>query len=279
VVIDTWVNAHSPLLWRGTTFLESADVALSGVGPDGRYDPARMVTDNLTLMDRLGIDRAVLMTALRADGASADHPSVEQLAMLTAPHADRFWLSAFVDQPRDPVANLERIRALHAEPRFVLVQVIPLMQQVAVDDRLHYPVYAACAEVGLPVSINVGQPGPPVRSYCQDPRLLENVLIDFPRLRVIACHLGHPDERLLVTYLHRFANLYLSTSGWLADAMDEAIRVAVQSDLGRDRIVWASDHPLHSMERARRAVDTLALDDTNRNAYLGGTADALLRRA
>jgi predicted TIM-barrel fold metal-dependent hydrolase len=276
-VVDTWVNAHSPLSWRGTTFLESENVALSGV-IDGRYDAARMVTDNIALMNRLGIDRTVLVTTLGADGTDPDHPSVEQLDAYTSECADRFWFSAFIDDPHDPVANVERIRALAHNRRFVLVQVIPLLRQISLDDRLYYPIYTTCAELGLPVAINVGQPGPPVRSFCQDPRLLEHVLLDFPRLRVIACHLGHPDERLLVTYLRRFPNLTVSTSGWLADEMASEIRDALRSPLGRSRLVWASDHPLHSMARAIDAARALDLDDETRAAYLGGTAHALLAR-
>ena len=38
------------------------------------------------------------------------------------------------------------------------------------------------------MSINVGIPGPQVRSRCQDPVLLEDVLIDFPKLTVIGAH-------------------------------------------------------------------------------------------
>ena len=40
------------------------------------------------------------------------------------------------------------------------------------------------------MSINVGVPGPPVRSRCQDPVLLEDVLIDFPDLVVIVAESG-----------------------------------------------------------------------------------------
>ena len=61
-----------------------------------------------------------------------------------------------------------------------MVRVAPLFTQVPIDDAKHYPIYQVCEELGLPVGINVGVPGPRVRSTVQHPELLEDVLIDFP---------------------------------------------------------------------------------------------------
>ena len=59
----------------------------------------------------------------------------------------------------------------------LLARVTPLVEQYDLSDRLYYPLYSACEELGVPVSINVGVPGPQVRSRCQDPVLLEDVLM------------------------------------------------------------------------------------------------------
>ena len=101
------------------------------------------------------------------------------------------------DRADRPVPQCTRLRTLAQHPSVALVRVTPLVQQYPLNDKLYYPIYATCAELGLPVSINVGVPGPRVRSACQHPELLEDVLIDFKGLTVIGAHMGHPYETLL----------------------------------------------------------------------------------
>ena len=67
---------------------------------------------------------------------------------------------------------------------------------------------------GIPVGINVGVPGPRVRSRVQHPELLEDVMIDFPDLVVIGAHMGHPYEELLMNYMRKWPNLYLSCTAY-----------------------------------------------------------------
>ena len=64
--------------------------------------------------------------------------------------------------------------------------------------------YQVCEELGIPVGINVGVPGPRVRSRVQHPELLEDVMIDFPDLVVIGAHMGHPYEELLMNYMRKW---------------------------------------------------------------------------
>ena len=53
-----------------------------------------------------------------------------------------------------------------ALPAFAMVRVMPLATQVATNDARHYPVYQVCEELGIPVGINVGIPGPRVPMAC-----------------------------------------------------------------------------------------------------------------
>ena len=114
-----------------------------------------------------------------------------------------------------------------------MVRVTPLVEQYELNHRLYYPVYATCEELGIPVSINVGIPGPQVRSRCQDPVLLEDVLIDFPGLTVVGAHMGHPYEALLIQYMLKWPQLHLMTSAYLATYMDPALVRFMDSSRGR----------------------------------------------
>ncbi len=168
------------------------------------------------------------------------------------------------------------MRELAQHERFVFARVTPLVEQFPLNHRLYYPVYAACAEAGLPVSINVGVPGPQMRSACQHPELLEDVLIDFPGMTVIGAHMGHPYEELLMTYMRKWPALYLSTSAYLAKYLDPALVTFMNSSIGRGRVLFASDHPFLPMDKAIDAARSVqGLTEDAKEAFLNAGASVL----
>src|SRR6476646_3285017 len=82
-------------------------------------------------------------------------------------HPDRFLVALGLADSDRPTRNVRRIRKLAEHPATSMVRVMPLNNQVAIDDARHYPVYSVCEELGIPVGINVGIPGPRVRSRVQ----------------------------------------------------------------------------------------------------------------
>ncbi|MGH9078526.1 MAG: amidohydrolase family protein, partial [Acidimicrobiales bacterium] len=266
MIIDLWVNALSK---------EAADAFLGrpGFGAiEGFFGSdvhgGLSTTGLLVEMDRLSVDRAVLTA-----GLSRVEP--ETIAFV-AEHRHRLFLAAAVDRPDRPRRQSTEIRARAADGSLDLVRVTPLVHQYPLNHALYYPVYATCEELGIPVSINVGIPGPRVRSSGQDPVLLEDVLIDFPDLVVIGAHMGHPYEALLIEYMLKWPNLYLSNSAYLAKYMDAGLVTFMGSRRGRGRVLFASDHPFLPLERALEAARALPLGDEAMSEFLGGSAARLL---
>ena len=267
-VVDLWVNALSG---------PAAEAFLSQRGNEGIPDllggdlsAATTLKMLLVTMDGCGVDVGIVAAGLSA-------PETEGLLNDIGEHEDRLRVALVVDRPDRPLRQCERLRAYSAHPAVALVRVTPLVHQYPLNDKLYYPVYALCAELGLPVSINVGIPGPQVRSACQHPERLEDVLIDFKGLTVIGAHMGHPFEALLMTYMLKWPDLYLSNSAYLARYMDPALVGFMNSSRGLGRVLYASDHPFLSMERAVAAARDLPLGDAAAKAFLGGTAARLLR--
>lgn len=267
-VVDAWANLLSPTLAAAWTSQDHNASIGDLFGDDLATGGLEQLIDT---MDDAGVAVAVVTGALRAD---ADDPadSLEQLLTAADDHDERLLVSATVDRPGEPTANVARLRELAGHDRFVLVRVTPFLEQHPLDDRLYYPVYATCEALGLPVSINVGVPGPRRRSDCQDPRRLENVLIDFPDLTVVGAHMGHPYEPLLITYMLKWPRLRLMTSAYLADYMDPRLVEFMGSSRGRGRVWFASDHPILPMGRALRSARKLDLDEASMAAFLGGGA-------
>jgi predicted TIM-barrel fold metal-dependent hydrolase len=278
MVVDGWVNLWPESFasrWtqkdeqQGVTQLFGDDLA-RGQGVEGLVDA----------MDEAGVDLGVLTAGLsdperlhRKGGFGG-----EDMLAVAAAHPGRFLVSAVVDRPTKPLEACARIRQLATHDDFVLVRVTPLVDQYELNHRLYYPVYATCAELGIPVSINVGIPGPQVRSACQHPQLLEDVLIDFPTLTVIGAHMGHPYEALLIQYMLKWPQLHLMTSAYLATYMDPALVRFMDSSRGRGRLLWASDHPVIPATKALKAARELPLSEEGMTEFLGGAAERLLTR-
>lgn len=278
MVLDGWVNLWPEAFASRWTQQEAQQGVAELFGED--LARGQSVGDLVAAMDGAGIDVGVLTAGLsdpdrlhRRGGYAA-----EDMLAVAAQHPGRFLVSAVVDRPARPVENCARVRELAQHEDVALIRVTPLVDQYELNHRLYYPVYATCAELGLPVSINVGVPGPQVRSRCQHPELLEDVLIDFPTLTVIGAHMGHPYEALLIQYMLKWPRLHLMTSAYLATYMDPAIVSFMDSSRGRGRLLWASDHPVLPAKRALDAARALPMSEEAAAEFLGDAAHRLLSR-
>lgn len=278
-VIDAWVNIFPESFAARWAAKDEQQGVVQLFGPDLAKGPT--VEGLLEAMDAAGIQTGVLTAGL-SDPERAHRKggyAAEDFLAIAEEHPGRFWVSAAVDRATKPLDNCRRLRELAQHPAFVLARVTPLVEQYELNHRLYYPVYAVAAELGIPVSINVGIPGPQVRSRCQDPVLLEDVLIDFPTLTVIGAHMGHPYEALLIQYLLKWPQLHLMTSAYLATYMDEGMVRFMDSSRGRGRLLFASDHPVIPAGKALDAARALPLSEEGMALFLGGAAQRLLARS
>lgn len=273
MIIDAWVNLFPAAFGRafGRTEANASVGELFGEGTGAGTDGPGL----LAAMDDAGVDAAILTPGLTRSGGQRGLPSLGEQLDLAAEHPERLFVAPAVDRAERPTANARAVREAAEHAAVVAVRVTPLVEQYPLNHRLYYPVYAACEEAGLPVTINIGIPGPRVRSECQDPRHLEDVLIDFPDLVVVGAHMGHPYEALLIQYLLKWPRLHLMTSAYLATYLDPALVRFANSRRGRGRLVFASDHPVIPMKRALEAARGVELGPDEQAAFLGGTAHRL----
>jgi predicted TIM-barrel fold metal-dependent hydrolase len=279
MVVDAWVNLIPEAFAARWAARDEQQGAVQLFGSDLAKSPT--VEGLLEAMDDAGIHTGVLTSGL-SDPERAHRKggfAAEDFIAIAEQHPGRFLVSPTVDRAAKPGDNVRRIRELAQHPSVVLGRVTPLVEQYELNHRLYYPFYAACEELGLPVSINVGIPGPQVRSRCQDPVLLEDVLIDFPKLTIIGAHMGHPYEALLIQYMLKWPQLHLMTSAYLATYMDPALVTFMDSSRGRGRVLFASDHPVLPAKKALDAARRLPLSDEGMALFLGGTAERLFARS
>ena len=267
-VVDIWVNLLPPDEARKFLSQEQNRRIEEFFGSD--VSSGTGAEELLALMDQLEVTTGVLTGAVST--------GTESMLELADGFSGKLLVSAMVDQATRPTAMARRIRELAQHARFVMVRVVPLIEQHPLNAALYYPVYTACEELRIPVAINVGVPGPLVRSRCQDPVLLEDVLIDFPDLVVIGAHMGHPYENLLIQYMMKWPNLHLSTTAYSSKYMDDGLVKFMGSSRGLGRVLYGSDHPFLPLPKALEAARGLPLSEEAMAAFLGGTATRLLLR-
>jgi predicted TIM-barrel fold metal-dependent hydrolase len=268
-IVDIWVNLvteQSAAQFLGQESNANIPGYLGGSGDQVGVDAL------LERMDAHGVATGVLTPGLTRNG-------VEEALEVADAHPDRFLVAAMIADPGKPTRNVTHLRELASHPRLAMVRIAPLFTQVPINDPKHYPVYQVCEELGLPVSINVGVPGPRVRSRVQHPELLEDVMIDFPRLTIIGAHMGHPYEELLMNFMRKWDRLYLSCTAYAPRYMDPNLVRFMNTSKFRGRVLWGSDDPWFPMQRSLDEATTLPLDDDAMDLFLGGTARRLFARA
>jgi predicted TIM-barrel fold metal-dependent hydrolase len=267
-ILDIWVNLVTTK--SAEQFLGAEENAhIPGyLGGDG--SPGVNVDQMLGLMDELGVATGILTPSL--------DQGVEQALGIADAHPGRFLVATVITSTHKPGRNVARIREYAQHPRFAMVRITPLTSQVAINEGPHYPVYQVCEELGIAVGINVGIPGPRVRSRVQHPELLEDVMIDFPRLNIIGAHMGHPYEELLMNYMRKWPNLYLSCTAYAPRYLDPNLVKFMNTKAYRGRMIWGSDEPWFPMRRSLAEAKELPLDEEALALFLGGTARRLLDR-
>jgi predicted TIM-barrel fold metal-dependent hydrolase len=278
MIVDGWVNLIPEAFASRWVAQDAQQGVVELFGADLATGPT--VEGLLGAMDGAGIDLGVLTSGLSEPERAhqAGGYAAEDFIAIAAEHPGRFLVAPTVERAGRPSRNCARIRELAQHAAVAMVRITPLVEQHELNHRLYYPVYATCEELGLPVSINIGVPGPQVRSRCQDPVLLEDVLIDFPRLTVVGAHMGHPYEALLIQYMLKWPQLHLMTSAYLATYMDPALVRLMDSSRGRGRVLFASDHPVIPAGKALDAARRLPLSDEGMALFLGGAAQRVLER-
>ncbi|HEX6570127.1 MAG TPA: amidohydrolase family protein [Acidimicrobiales bacterium] len=234
--------------------------------PDGAIDKGLDPVDvTLREMDRWGVERG-LIGVHGEDGARA---------MRT--HPDRFIPSISVDANQ----GMEAVRAItqaHETWGLRAVGMFPagMFPQVPINDKKMYPVYAKCVELGIPVFVCAGIPGPRLRFACQHVELIDEVCFDFPDLVFVTRHGCEPWADLIVKLMLKWPNLHYSTSAFAPRYYPRAI-IDYANTRGADKIIYAGYFPMGlSLERIMGELPGVGFKDDVWPRFLRRNAERVL---
>jgi uncharacterized protein len=276
-VVDFWINLVSPTAaeaWRVDSVLQGMSAEfLRGEGSIGAYTSEQLIAD----MDAAGVDVAIVSGSARVGShVLGRNHSIDEILSVVRTRSDRLRAALLLDGLDSIRAACTAIEKSASEPLVAYVQVVPIVLGEPIDSPRLYPIYERCEALGIPVSINVGVPGPKYRLKFQHPELLDDVMIDFPDLVVVAAHMGHPWEGLLIRLMQKYPNLYLTNSAFLAKYLDPVVLKFMSSSMGAHRVLFGSDGPMIPLARAIGEARKIAVPETALAGFLGGNACKVL---
>jgi predicted TIM-barrel fold metal-dependent hydrolase len=142
----------------------------------------------------------------------------------------------------------------------------PAYQHFDPTDRRHWPLFERAQRLGIPIMWHQGTTFPSrARLRWASPIQLEDVAMDFPDLRMVIAHLGHPWEEDVVALIRKAPNVYADISAvhyrpwryW--QAMVTAMEYGVSH-----KLLLASDFPSGT-------IDNVITGLRNVNAPVEGT--------
>ena len=260
-VIDCWVSPFTPeiaeaqrpefLVRVATDYFHRAEEVFRGTPLD----------DMVAMMEQQGIGHALL---------TIDAANPAPMAEAAARYGDRFKLSAVVD-PNGGMDTLRSIDSLVREHGVRLIRIVPFLINKPPNDKVYYPVYAKCIELGVAVSVNTGIPGPPMPAEPQRPLYLDEVCLFFPELTLIMAHGADPWWGEAIRLLLKYPNLYMMTSAYLPKYLPAEL-IQFMNTRGSDKILFATDFPFLPFDRAVDSARALAFRPGVLEKYLRDNA-------
>jgi predicted TIM-barrel fold metal-dependent hydrolase len=273
--IDIVCNLFDPTAVRlGQTGLDDAFKAQ--VRLDKRYWRGIPVSQYLRKMDRAGIERSLLIAVRAGDlnvRGSFELP-IDRVAAVCARWPDRFSGLAGVD-PFRGMKGLADLTYAVKECGFVGAHLYPHWFGLAPDHAKYYPYYAKCAELGVPMMMQVGHN----LVYTRERRLpsvgrpitLDQVAIDFPELTLIGIHIGVPWTDEMISMCWKHPNVYTAGDAY-APRHWPASYAHYLNTYGRDKVLFGTDWPVIDPERAVREVKELGLRPESERALMRDNA-------
>lgn len=263
--IDIVVNCYTPEV-----------VAEKRVPTDENFrDQVRIEGDHrlgLTLeqyiakMDRAGIERSLLVAARCGDRRMITSTEIpyEYVRDACRKYPHRFSGLAGIN-PLLGIAGLKELdRAVH-EYGFVGAHLYPHWFGQAPDAAIYYPYYARCAELGIPIMMQVGH----CLVYRKDNRLatvarpmtLDRIAIDFPELTIIGIHLGYPWTEEMISVATKHQNVFMAGDAYAPKHWGQNVYHYINT-YGQDKFLFGTDWWVIDPERAMKEIGQIEFRET-----------------
>jgi predicted TIM-barrel fold metal-dependent hydrolase len=223
----------------------AADIAKMMVGSEGDPHGDELIKE----MDAAGIDKTVVLPIDYGIGLGEPDITIEELNHkyrdMAARHQGRLIWFAGIDPRRENAVDLLKQLLDEGARGLKLQQACGFYP----TDKATYRLMQIMSDHDLPVLFHCSHMIPPFKSKYCEPRYIDELSIDFPRLKIIAGHLGTAMAyREWVPILKTRNNVFGDISLWQEQAKRDfgkfclAVRDLVDH-VGYDKVLFGSDTP------------------------------------
>lgn len=275
--IDIWCNNFTPEGIR-KYYLEDEEMQPFFQGKLRERLKSYTTREFLALLDTAGVEKVLIPSCKHRSWTRQtlhwDIPH-EEVAKLCAEAPDRFVGLAGIN----PFERMEGVRQLERavnEYGFRGAHIHAFGFGIAINDAMFYPYYAKCAELDVPVVIQVGHSVNLMPSAMGRPILLDDVALYFPELTIVGAQTGWPWVEEMIALAWKHQNVYLGASGHAPRYWDPSL-VRFINSRGQDKCVWGTDYPLLPHAEALDQLEALGLKETAKQKLLHENAARIFK--
>ena len=164
--------------------------------------------------------------------------------------------------------ELERIKAAGCKG----IKLHPDFQKFAVDDPIMDKIYDKIEELNMVILFHAGD----CRYDFSGPRHFLNLIKKHPNLKVVAAHFGGYTEWENSMHYLVGQNIYFDTSSTLWKLPVEKAREMIKKH-GYEKILFGSDFPMWDFSDELKRIESLGLNENEKQAILYKNAEKLLK--
>lgn len=233
-------------------------------------------------MRRNRIDVALVLTSYKVvPGRPSTRAVVEATRALENLHvvAGISWVN-FSEVDLDELRSFLQVHAIKG------LKLYPGYEPFYPADPKLAPVYALAEEFDVPVMIHCGDTyAPSGKIKYAHPINVDEVAVDFPRVKFVICHLGNPWFRDCMEVVYKNENVYADISGLVlgdfSDRFEEYMRKQLQEmmvwGMNPRKMLFGTDWPISSMESYLKFMDELKLPIRDKQLLLCENAARLFK--
>ncbi|MCC7243092.1 MAG: amidohydrolase family protein [Acidobacteria bacterium] len=233
-------------------------------------------------MRRNRIDAALVLTSYKV---VPGRPSTRAVVEATR-HIDNLHVVAGLSWKNLTQADLDELRALLQQGAIKGVKLYPGYEPFYPADQKLAPAYTLAEEFDVPVMIHTGDTYAPTgKVKYSHPLNIDEVAVDYPRVKFVICHLGNPWFRDCMEVVYKNDNVYADISGLVlgdfSDRFEEYMRKQLQEMLlwgmNPRKVLFGTDWPISTMESYLGFMDELKLPNKDKQLLLYENAAKLFK--
>jgi predicted TIM-barrel fold metal-dependent hydrolase len=228
--------------------------------------PPEGVPIELTLaeMDATGVEKAFLRAWMRPEEVIISN---DDIAAIVQKYPDRFLGMATVD-PRRPMAAVRELERAVKELGLRALHMLPWIWNLPPNDKLYYPLFVKCIELGIPFCCQVGHTGPLCPSEPGRPiPYIDEVALAFPELTIVGGHIGYPWTNEMIALAFKYPNVHIDTSAHLPKYYPPEL-VQFMNSRGQDKVLFGTNYPMLLFTPCMSQIEGLGLKPEAQEKFL-----------